>query len=87
MSFMRKIQSKKTFQLISKFLNSFPNFKRKKQIGKSNFLKKRYPKDSKLNIHKTIKENFNLLRINNNNQWPSFFEYRKSKYIIKIYKK
>lgn len=84
---IRKIQSKKTFQLISKFLNSFPIFKRKKQIGKSNFLKKRYPKDSKLNIHKTIKENFNLLRINNNNQWPSFFEYRKSKYIIKIYKK
>ncbi len=84
---IRIIQSKKTFQLISKFLNDFPNFKRKKQIGKSNFLKKRYPRDSKLNIHKTIKENFNLLRINNNNEWPSFFEYKKSKYIIKIYKK
>ena len=84
---IRLIQSKKTFQLISKFLNDFPNFNRKKQIGKSNFLKKRYPRDSKLNIHKTIKENFNLLRVNNNNEWPSFFEYRKSKYIIKIYKK
>ena len=45
---IRKIQSKKTFQLISKFLNSFPNFKRKKQIGKSNFFKKKISKGFKI---------------------------------------
>ena len=84
---IRNIQSKKTFQLITKFLKKYPNFKRKKQIGKSNYLKRRYPKDSEININKTIKENFNLLRISNNKEWPSFFRYRGNKYILKIYKK
>lgn len=84
---IRLIQSKKTFQLIFKFLNDFPNFNRKKQIGKSNFLTRRNSKDSELDINKTIKENFNLLRINNNKEWPSFFKLRGTTYIIKIYKK
>ena len=84
---IRNLQSKKTFQLIKKFVDKYPNFKRKKQIGKSNFLKRRYPKDSELNINKTIKENFNLLRINNNKEWPSFFKFRGTTYIIKLYKK
>ena len=84
---IRNLQSKKTFQLIKKFVDKYPNFKRKKQIGKSNFLKRRYPKDSELNINKTIKENFNLLRISNNKEWPSFFKFRGTTYIIKLYKK
>ena len=46
-----------------------------------------FPKDSELNINKTIRENFNLMRINNNNEWPSFFYYRENKYILKIFKK
>ena len=32
-----------------------------------------------------IKDNFNLLRIGNNEAWPSFFIYKGNKYIIKIY--
>ena len=84
---IRYLQSKKTFQIITKFLNKYPLLNRKKQAGKSNFLKKRSPKDSELNINKTIRENFNLMRINNNNKWPSFFYYKGNKYILKIFKK
>ena len=84
---IRYLQSKKTFQIITKFLKKYPSLTRKKQTGKSNFLKKRFPKDSELNINKTIRENFNLMRINNNNEWPSFFYYRENKYILKIFKK
>lgn len=84
---IRYLQSKKTFQIITQFLKKYPYFKRKKQTGKSNFLKKRFPKDSELNINKTIKENFNLIRINNNKEWPSFFKYKNSTYFVKVYKK
>ena len=42
-------------------------------------------KDSELDIKKSIEENFNLLRIGNNEKWPSFFNYKGKKYIIKIY--
>ena len=84
---IRNLQSKTTFKLINKFLKKYPNFKRKKQKGKSNFLKKRNTNDSKLDISKSIKENFNLLRINNNKDWPTFFNYKGKRYVLKIYKK
>ena len=83
---IRKLQSEKSFELIKNFLKKYPTYKKKKQTGKSNFLKKRYPRDSKLNFNKSIKENFNLMRINNNDKWPSFFNYKGIKYILKIYK-
>ena len=73
-------------KIIKKFLVSYPKIKRKNQIDKGNFNKRRYPKDSELNINKTIKEQFNLLRINDNKLYPSFFYYKKNKYILKIYK-
>ena len=80
---IRKFQSEKTFLLIKKFLKIYPNFKKRKQSGKSNYLKKRSPEDSELDINKTLKENFNLLRINNNDNWPSFFKFKKKKIYFK----
>ena len=45
------------------------------QVGKSEFYSKRTPKDSELDINKSIKDQFNLLRICNNEQFPAFFCY------------
>ena len=59
--------------------------KSKNQIGKGNFNKRRHPKDSQLDINKTIKQQFNHLRINDNEHYPSFFYYKGQKYLIKIY--
>ena len=64
----------------------YPNYKRQKQIGEETFYPKRAKKDSELDISKSIEENFNLLRIGNNEDWPSFFHYRGKKYILKIFK-
>lgn len=83
---IRKIQGSEYLKIIKKFLIKYPNVKSKKQIGNSNFNKRRYPKDSQLNINKTIKEQFNHLRINDNELYPSFFFYKKQKYILKISK-
>lgn len=83
---IREKQAKATFNIIERFLKKFPKIFSKKQIGKSTFYRKRYPEDNLLNINKSIKENFNLLRISNNERFPSHFYYKSKKYIIKIFK-
>ena len=52
--------------------------------GEEIFYKKRESKDSKLDIDKTIKEQFNLLRIVNNENYPAFFELDGYRYVLKI---
>ena len=83
---LRKKQGDTYLNLIKKFLKKFPKIHFKKQYGKSNFIKRRHPKDSKLNINKSLKSQFNLLRVNDNELYPSFFYYKKKKYLIKIFK-
>ena len=83
---IRKKQAESILKTIKNFLIKYPNIFFKEQKEKGNFNKKRYPKDSKLNINKSIKEQFNHLRVNNNELYPSFFYYKNKKYIIKIYK-
>lgn len=83
---IRMIQAKKTVKIINKFLKSFPKFVKTKQKGKSTFYRRRNVSDSELDINKSLKEQFNLLRVCDNNRYPSFFFYKKNKYILKIYK-
>lgn len=84
---LRNIQGINVLNIIKKFLIKYPKVKTKKQIGKANFNKIRSTKDSELDINKTIKQQFNHLRINDNEHYPSFFYYRGKKFIIKISKK
>jgi len=84
---IRNIQGIQVLKIIKKFLIKYPNVKSKKQKGNGNFNKKRSPKDSEININKTIKQLFNHMRINDNDLYPSFFHYRKHKFILKIFKK
>ena len=83
---IRNIQGIQFLNIIKKFFIKYPKVKSKKQIGKGNFNKRRYPKDSQLDINKTIKQQFNHLRINDNELYPSFFYYKGQKYIIKVFK-
>jgi methionyl-tRNA formyltransferase len=82
---IRKIQGSQYLKIIKKFLVRYPNVKSKKQKNKGNFNKRRYSKDSQLNINKTIKQQFNHLRINDNKLYPSFFYFKGKKYIVKIF--
>lgn len=83
---IRNKQAKATKKIINNFLNKFPKFTKKKQYGKGSIYPKRKPYNSQLNFKKSIEENFNLLRIGNNDSWPSFFIHKGIKYILKIYK-
>jgi len=83
---LRVKQAEITFDLINSFLKEFPYINHKSQSGASTFYKKRGYKGSKLDINKTIHEQFNLLRVCNNDEWPAHFEIDNQKYILKIYK-
>lgn len=56
-------------------------------IGETSYFRKRTPEDSKLDVDKSIREQFNLLRCCNPERYPAFFELdnRKYKLIIKRY--
>ena len=86
MNDLRAIQAKAVFKIMSKFLDKYPKIKFRKQVGKSNFNKKRKPEDSKLNIKKSILSQFNLLRVCDNQRYPAFFIHKGIKYYLKIEK-
>ena len=83
---IRNIEGMEILNIIKKFLVKYPPVKSKKQIGKGNFNKRRHPKDSQLDVNKTIKQQFNHIRINDNEFHPSFFYYKGQKYIVKVFK-
>lgn len=83
---IREVQGEKTVELVLKFIDNFPNVIGREQKGKSTYYPRRRPKDSDLDIDKSIKEQFNLLRTVDNKRYPAFFNYSGSKYILKIYK-
>ncbi|EGK8010483.1 methionyl-tRNA formyltransferase [Campylobacter lari] len=82
---LRDKQANFTIKLCLDFLRKFPNITKIPQKGKESFYPKRTPKDHELDINKTIEEQFNLLRISNNKEFPAFFYKNGKKFIIKIY--
>lgn len=51
-----------------------------------NYMPKRSPIDSRLDPHKSIAEQFNLLRVVDSERYPAFFDYQGKRYLIKIEK-
>lgn len=82
---IKHLQGLKTNNLILDFLKNFP-LQGKNQQGEESFYSRRGPKDSQLSIEKTIKEQFNLLRVCDNERYPAFFYLNDKKYILKIFK-
>jgi len=82
---LREKQANHTIDMCLEFINNYDKYKiPTPQSGDETFYKKRTSQDSKLDIDKTIKEQFNLLRIVNNDEYPAFFEIDGHRYILKI---
>lgn len=88
---IKNIQFETNIALIKKFLNFYkkkgktPNKSIPK--GKKTYFRTRTPKDSKLNINKSLKSQFNLLRLCDTKNYPAFFYLNKKKYFLKLEKK
>lgn len=82
---LRKKQANFIIEMCLEFVNNYDNYKiAQQQSGDESFYSKRSAKDSELDVNKTIHEQFNLLRIVSNDDYPAFFEIDGHKYIIKI---
>lgn len=81
---IKHTQGKITQKLILDFINIYPNVSGKKQIGEESFYRRRNADDSEISIKKSIEEQFNLLRVVDNERYPAFFVYKGHKYILKI---
>lgn len=83
---IRKMQGRKTQEICMRFLQQNECPKALPQEGNSTQYPRRRPKDSELDIDKTIREQFNLLRVVDNQRYPAFFEVAGHKYILRITK-
>ena len=85
---MRRVVGEKTCDMCVEFINNYPAIisKGKKQVGVSTYYPRRTPVDSKIDIDKSIREQFNLLRIVDNDKYPAYFEIHGCRYILKIEK-
>ena len=86
---MNKIRKKSIFydiKMIKNFLKRYPKISIKKQKGIPTFNRKREVRDNEIDINKSLKSQFNLLRVCDNDLYPSFFYIKNHKYILKIFK-
>jgi methionyl-tRNA formyltransferase len=83
---LREKQGEATIKLLLNFIENYPNNERKKQEGEESFYPRRKPEHSQLDINKSIAEQFNLLRVCDNERYPACFELNGEKFIIKIEK-
>ena len=81
---IRRKLSIKLESLIFDFLNN-KNLKSYKQEGETTMYLRRNHNDSCLDFQKSISEQFNLLRVCDNDKYPAFFFHNNKKYILKIY--
>lgn len=83
---LRAKQGKKTIEMCLEFIKNYSKIKGTEQSGEESFYQKRTPKDSEININKTIDEQFNLLRVVDNENYPAFFIKDGIKYELRIKK-
>lgn len=75
-----------TLRLVTDFVARFPESLNAAhcQEGEATYYAKRSPKDSELDIDKSLRDQFNLLRIVDNDHYPAYFLYSGKKFVLQI---
>lgn len=86
---LRQAQAEATLRLCREFVNRYPEVLQSAnpQVGKESFYPRRKPKDSQLDVNRSLAEQFDLLRVVDNDRYPTFIEISSSTYKILIFKK
>ncbi len=77
--------AKKIIEMCFSYAMNPEEYSPKEQQGESTFYSKRVEKDDELDVDQTIREQFNHLRIADNENHPVWFRIGGKKYCIKIY--
>ena len=85
---LRKVQAETSIQMCLRFVEEYPDIVVSgiEQSGESTYYTRRRPEDSRLDIDKSLREQFNMLRVVDNDRYPAFFEITGERYFLKIEK-
>lgn len=85
---LRRVQAETSLDMCFEFTERYPEIISEgiDQQGEPSYYPRRLPKDSRLDPNLTIKEQFNLLRVVDNDRYPAYFELHGEKYVIRIEK-
>lgn len=75
----------KIIQMIDRYLSGYPMHPFP-QSGKPTYNRRRVRSDCQLNVSRSIRSQFNKMRIADNKRYPLFFKLKDKEYILKIYK-
>jgi len=86
---LRQAQAEATIRLCQDFVANYPLSTTfgKQQTGEESFYRRRTPKDSELDIHKSLSEQINLLRVVDNKNYPAYFVFNKHVYYLQVSKR
>lgn len=82
----RTLQGEKTLQLCLRFVNEYKALVPLKQEGAPSWYARRRPSDSRLDIDKSMRDQFNLLRVVDNERYPAYFEIDGQAYTLQVFK-
>lgn len=83
---IRLAQANATKELIISFLMKYPQCSKSAQTGNATHYRRRSRDDDRLDPDKTIRAQFNHLRIADNDLYPAYFEIDGTKYLLRISK-
>ena len=73
--------------LMTRAINEFGAIQPRPQVGETNsYCRRRTQEDSRLDVGKSLAEQFNTLRVVDSDRFPAFFEYAGRRYLLKIEK-
>lgn len=74
-------------ELMTRAIENYGDIRPVEQVGEPGpYMQKRSPSDSRMDPHRPIAEQFDLLRIVDNDRYPAFFDLRGHRYLIRIEK-
>jgi methionyl-tRNA formyltransferase len=82
----RKMQAEATHRLCAEWVKSYPDVlvSAREQNGDPSFYSRRRPEDSRLDVSKPLVDQFDLLRIVDNEDYPAFFELDGKHFILEV---
>lgn len=82
----RRLQSEAINRLCVQWVGEYPAVlnKARRQSGEPSFYPRRKPEHSQLDVTKTIADQFDLLRVVDNERYPAYFDMRGKRYRIRI---
>lgn len=82
----RASQASVMFSLCKDFVRGYPQSAQASRVqeGTESFYPRRTPQDSELDPNRTIAEQFDILRVVDNDRYPAFFVHRGERYVLRI---